>query len=66
MYLFWSGTRVNVIPDTVVEGLRGLVRVRFLQESAFMFIYIYIVGLLRSPLGTLPALLSRLGDTRRT
>ena len=57
------------IPDTVVEGLWGLVRVPFcgrLQESAFMFIYIYVVGLLRSPLGTLPALFSRLGDNRHT
>ena len=59
----------ETVPDTVVEGLWGLVRVRFcgrLQESAFMFIYIYVVGLLRPPLGTPLALLSRLGDTRRT
>ena len=50
----------TAIPNTVVEGLWGLVRVRFcgrLQESAFMFIYIYVIGLLHSLLGCRPCCL---------
>ena len=50
--------------DTVLSrGFMGPGLGSVLQASAFMFIYVYIVCLLRSPLGTL-AFSSRLADTK--